>query len=1064
MSTQSRYHSASPDRQLMLAGSNLPNSQKLDIMPATGLGNAEHPRMPPASPPARGARTITELITLRIKQYPDEPIFGYPTDNLDYIEYTYSELDEISARVATEYAISLPVRTSSDQEAKVIALLGPSNLDYFFALLALSRLGFTVLFLSTRISEVAYLSLLTGTQCNHIVVDKSFQKMAKTLKSVKPDLEIIDIVGMTTTENNDPMTPASLDLDIESSKVAWIIHSSGSTGLPKPIYQTHRAALKNYEGSLELRGFVTLPLFHAFGLSNVFRGITAVKKIYIYNASLPLTSKSLLKILTDHDFDIFLAVPYALKLLSETDEGIAALAKLKVVMFGGSACPDALGDLLTKRGVRIISHYGTTETGQLMTSFRPETDNAWNYVREHNRLRPFLRMEPKGGNLFELCVLEGWPSKVATNRDDGSYATKDLFEPHPSIKGAWKYAGRLDDTIVLVNGEKAIPVVMEQALRQHKLVREAVIFGTGQSQLGLIIITSELAGSTPASGIIEGVWPMIEVENAKMPAYAQLTRDMVRILPSDTAFPSTDKGSLMRQAFYRAFAKEIEEVYSTSESNSTGGLILSNQELRDFLRRELLQIYRLDDSDVLSDDTDLFSLGVDSLQSTRLRGRILKEVQLNGHKLSQNVVFENPTIARLAEAIIGVRDNRAAETRDVIGEMQRLVKKYSKFPKHTPLQSSSQTKCVVVTGATGSLGAHIVAQLAQRGDIDEVCCLVRAKSSVAARERVAKSLRDRGVLDDLSPESRQKIVCHASDFSRSDLGLDANLLKVISDKITVLIHCAWSVNFNKSLSSFELDCIAGARHLMLLCLSAVRPTPASFNFCSSVSTVVSTPGDSVLEALPESFECAQGMGYAQSKLVTEDLVMHAAAQTGMQARVLRVGQVVADTKHGIWNDTEAIPLMLRSATTIGALPALDESPRWLPVDIVAKAVVEISLCGTAPSVFNVVNPRTFHWTKDLIPALQRAGLKFAQASQREWIQRLRESDPDPKINPTIKLLDFFSAKYDNDEVVRKKLEYVTTNAEKLAPVLSEIPALPEGLVQKFVRHFLDTSWAPASSG
>jgi hypothetical protein len=43
-------------------------------------------------------------------------------------------------------------------------------------------------------------------------------------------------------------------------------------------------------------------------------------------------------------FDIFYGVLYALKLLGESSEGIAALASLKVVMFGGLACPDALGD------------------------------------------------------------------------------------------------------------------------------------------------------------------------------------------------------------------------------------------------------------------------------------------------------------------------------------------------------------------------------------------------------------------------------------------------------------------------------------------------------------------------------------------------------------------------------------------------------------------------------------------------------------------------------------------------------------------------------------------------
>ncbi|MCV4639363.1 long-chain fatty acid--CoA ligase, partial [Escherichia coli] len=82
----------------------------------------------------------------------------------------------------------------------------------------------------------------------------------------------------------------------------------------------------------------------------------------MYNASLPLTRQNLLKILHQHQFEIFYGVPYALKLLSETQEGIDALAAMKVVMFGGSACPDALGDLLTEGGVNLVSHYGTTET------------------------------------------------------------------------------------------------------------------------------------------------------------------------------------------------------------------------------------------------------------------------------------------------------------------------------------------------------------------------------------------------------------------------------------------------------------------------------------------------------------------------------------------------------------------------------------------------------------------------------------------------------------------------------------------------------------------------------
>jgi acyl-coenzyme A synthetase/AMP-(fatty) acid ligase len=283
-----------------------------------------------------------------------------------------------------------------------------------------------------------------------------------------------------------------------------------------------------------MRGFITLPLFHAHGLSSVFRAFTSMKKIYMYSASLPLTRNNLLNIMRKYDFEIFYGVPYALKLLGETDDGIQALAKLKVVMFGGSACPDALGDRLVDAGVNLISHYGTTETGQLMTSFRERGDKAWNYVRPSADLKPYLKMELQGGDIYELVVLEGWASLVASNRPDGSYATKDLFVLHPTIPDAWKYFARKDDTIILLNGEKAVPTETEQAVRENEHVREAIMVGNSRSQLGLMVIASQEFAQMSESEIRGAIWPVIERANAVAPSYAQLSPEMIRILPAGT--------------------------------------------------------------------------------------------------------------------------------------------------------------------------------------------------------------------------------------------------------------------------------------------------------------------------------------------------------------------------------------------------------------------------------------------------------------------------------------------------------------------------------------------------
>jgi carbohydrate kinase (thermoresistant glucokinase family) len=1019
------------------------------------------PPTPPRSPKLLAPRTITELIAQRSEQYPREPILGYPSSGVDYVEYTFSQLEAFSRTAASLYARELPVRSSSDEDAQVVALLGASNLNYVIATLALSRLGFTVLFLSNRISNSAYGSLLDATKCDYMLADESFNRTIKALKADRPSLRVSNVLGQSRYEapnSESDGSLASFDLDKETKKTSWIIHSSGSTGPPKPIYQTHHAALRNYENNMNMRGFITLPLFHAHGLSSVFRAFTSLKKISMYNASLPLTSQGLLHVLHEHRFEIFYGVPYALKLLSESAEGVRALAAMQVVMFGGSACPDRLGDLLVEGGVNLISHYGTTETGQLMTSFRPQGDKAWNYVRVHDKLEPYARFEQQGdANMYELVIMPGWPSKVATNRPDGGYATKDLFESHPTIKGAWKYNSRLDDTIVLVNGEKAIPIPMEQAVRQNQLVREALIFGAGKPQLGMIIIASEATADMTSEELITGIWPIVTAQNHDAPGYAQISQEMVRVLPANTPYPATDKGTIIRQAAYRTFENDIEDIYGQLERRSGGSQVLSEPELRSFLKARVVDVAAIDDESSLQDDTDLFSLGVDSLQSTRLRAKILQEIQLNGNPLPQNVVFEYPTLARLAKALISIRDGQTMRTKDAISQMAELVAKYGEFPEHVPSIKASEEHAVVVTGVTGSLGAHLVAQLAVRDDITAVYCLVRANSQQAAKCRAVRSMRERALYHTLSVEARRKIQYHSSDFSKPKLGLEDEVYEILASKIVCLMHCAWSVNFNKNLSSFENDCITGARNLILLCLAAKQPQPASFNFCSSVSTTARL-SEHVPAAVP-GFEAAQSMGYAQSKLVTEHLVSRAASQTGMQARVLRVGQITADTQHGIWNGTEAIPLMMQAATTFGSLPTLDETARWLPVDTVATAFLDISLSSTTGTVFNLVNPKTFHWTKELVPALKAAGLSFAEVDQREWLRRLRDSDPNPETNPTVKLAEFFASKYDNGNVRRTPV-YETNSSELLSPALASVPALAPELVSKFVKHFLATSWAP----
>ncbi|KAF3045960.1 putative secondary metabolism biosynthetic enzyme [Didymella heteroderae] len=996
-------------------------------------------------------QTVDALIRHRARTFPHATIVAYPSSGIDFVDYSMQQLDVFAYRVARHYQTFIPTRTSSDVKPTTVGLLGPSNFEYAVTMLALTKLGHTVLFLSTRISQLAIESLIATTGATYLLADGRFLQTAADVQVNMPSVYVEEIAKQSVFDfpievHADTRLDHQLDHNVETFNNIYIIHSSGSTGLPKPIYQPQKSCIANYGIHMDMKAFITLPLYHNHGICNFFRAIYSGKSIHIYNADLPLTQTYLTSILRKHKFEIFYGVPYALKLLAETDEGIALLQQLKIVMYGGSACPDALGNLLVDNSVKLVGHYGATEVGQLMTSFRPDGDKAWNYVRESPKLQPFLRWVPQGTNLYECTVLPGWPSKVASNRSDGSYATKDLFEPHPTIEKAWKYVARLDDTIVLVNGEKFNPVMMEGTIRSHKAVTETVVFGAARPYLGMLVVPSPATSGLSNDEIIDRIWPVIEEANQTAEAYARITRHMIRVLPHDCQFPRTDKGSIIRQAFYKQFAPEIESAYDLAATAQGDLQAFEMPELESFIRATVAK--SLPQAENIDPSADLFSLGLDSLQSILIRTDILKTIDIGGNRLGQNVVFEYPSIAALSAHLHALRTGTVEEQTAVEKTMQDLLAKYSDF-------KPARKRTIVLTGTTGSLGAHVLSQLLSRADVETVHCLVRAKDGKDAAYRVTHSLLQRKIYHTISLNARAKINALPSDLSGANLGLSRATYESIAEKVTNVIHCAWAVNFNWGLPSFEKDCIAGVKHLLNLCL-ANPLSHTTFDFCSSVSTVARCPEMNTPERVSK-FEWAQGMGYAQSKCVAENLCVAAAQKAGVKARVLRVGQIVADTVHGVWNKDEAIPLMMQSALTIGALPRLQENPSWTPVDVVAKAVAEISLSNAGAIVANVTNAKTFSWTDDLLPALRQAGLDFDEVEPKEWVERLRISSGDVLVNPTFKLVDFFASKYDKDKFGPTRT-YETAVARQYSPALDNAPVLNASFVKTFVNQFKSSAW------
>lgn len=201
--------------------------------------------------PARVASvplTIDHLLSLRAEQIPDTPLIAYPSPGSEYRKYTARQLNAFAYQAAKRYSKFLPLRTSSSSPERVVALLGVSNFDYVISMLGLSKLGMTMLLLSTRISDDAYRHLIEKTNCSHVLVQGAFEKTISRVREGFPRPLSVFLMAESSSFDSSVVPEREKFLPAEDTrfgmrfnpveerdKRAWIIHSSGSTGLPKPI-------------------------------------------------------------------------------------------------------------------------------------------------------------------------------------------------------------------------------------------------------------------------------------------------------------------------------------------------------------------------------------------------------------------------------------------------------------------------------------------------------------------------------------------------------------------------------------------------------------------------------------------------------------------------------------------------------------------------------------------------------------------------------------------------------------------------------------------------------------
>lgn len=218
-----------------------------------------------------------------------------------------------------------------------------------------------------------------------------------------------------------------------------------------------------------------------------------------------------------------------------------------------------------------------------------------------------------------------------------------------------------------------------------------------------------------------------------------------------------------------------------------------------------------------------------SLQATYIRNVIVQALRqplsTSSLRLPSNFIYSNPTINALSSFIGSlfspddVTIGLTSES-DVVAEMEAMVEKYSvDFPVHRGGGvdgANSVGEVVLLTGTTGRLGSHLLAQLLAKPSVTKVYALNRAaKGTISKRQR--DSFTHWG-LDEMLLSS-EKLVLADADFSKPDVGISEGLYDEvrsilcskylyilnaghlqIRDSVTSIIH-----NGNSFFCSFNLS-------------------------------------------------------------------------------------------------------------------------------------------------------------------------------------------------------------------------------------------------------------------
>ena len=746
--------------------------------------------------------------------------------------------------------------------------------------------------------------------------------------------------------------------DGKKDRSVVIFHTSGSTALPKLVHVSHECLMLaatchgfKSEENTALRNVTSLPLYHvshhhttldvrltqrkAYGYLAVGQALSIGMTLCIPHSSLIPSGSSVVQLLEATNAASLMTVPSILDEIVENNisSEIEVLRRLKFVASGEAPMKKATGDHLSRAGVPILNHYGATESGPLGVIFYPHEDHDWRYFLLRQDIRRDFRPLPRSNGEPQEYALTVYPPAW-----ESPFEIQDRFIPLADNQMIFfRSSGRQDDVLILANGEKLNPTAIEEKVADHPKVSDAVVFGDNAVEIGIIIRPSYRLPAEEQVSFVSEIWQVINESSNLAGTHAQIiSNDLVVVVPFDAVISKTDKGSINRRQVYTDFQSQIAEAYRGLEAAGFSAPVrkLDPETLEDDLRNIIqsdIDSWRPPVAD-WKNDQDFFELGMNSLQATQLQRVIASSLcarreELSAYQLSPRFIYSNPNIVALANAIrnlgaLGISDDESKVIEDMI---RRYSVDCSILPGGDVLQS-----VVLLTGSTGSLGAHILQHLTTLVSVSRVYCFVRSSEMddlpLAKQER---AMREKMIV--LPKSAWSKIVVFQVELDNPTFGLTEEIYTRLKGQVTHIIHCAWPMDFNRQVNSFESQFQALQSLLNLARDASVQASKhhkTRFVFASSIAVMGDYRPRQEEFMIPETcaiLEDNVGSGYGKAKFICERIIEDCANKypEKLEACSVRIGQLSGASITGYWNMDEHLPAMIKTSQTLGFLPALD---------------------------------------------------------------------------------------------------------------------------------------------